>query len=149
VQPPQNARVTEAITPIFPLAVPVAPALDHLPGVIRRDRRERHLGVDHRDDLRRRHDAVHPPVVAVADVHALDEAHDVAAAESIAKDIHAGPDDIRPPLLAASMIAAFTTVRDRLLEAQAGEPISHEQPMGTLDEVLEFTRGGLEALQRE
>ncbi|MGZ4288360.1 MAG: hypothetical protein ACXVW5_29735 [Solirubrobacteraceae bacterium] len=73
----------------------------------------------------------------------------MAAAESIANDLHAGPDDIRPPLLAASIIAALTTVRDRLLEAQAGEPISHEQPMGTLDEVLEFTRGGLEALQRE
>ena len=69
--------------------------------------------------------------------------------QSIAKDLDAGPGDIRPPLLAASMIAAFTTVRDRLSEADAGEPISHEQAMATLDEVLEFMRGGLEALQRD
>jgi hypothetical protein len=119
------------------------------PGVVRRDRLERHLGVDHHDDLRRRHDAVHPPVVAVADVHVLDEAHDVAAGEAIAKDLHAGPDDIRPPLLAASIIAAFTTVRDRLLEAQAGEPISHEQAMGTSTRCSNSCARGLEAVQRE
>jgi AcrR family transcriptional regulator len=69
--------------------------------------------------------------------------------ESIAKDLNAGPEDIRPPLLAASMTAAFTTVRDRLLEAEAGGPISHEDAMGTIDQVLEFMRGGLEALQRD
>jgi AcrR family transcriptional regulator len=69
--------------------------------------------------------------------------------ESIAKDLDAGPDDIRPPLLAASMTAAFTTVRDRLLEAGAGGPVTHEEAMGTLDQVLEFMRGGLEALQRD
>jgi AcrR family transcriptional regulator len=69
--------------------------------------------------------------------------------ESIAKDLGAGPDDIRPALLAAVMIAALTAVRDRLMEAQAGEPVSHEQAMATLDEVLEFMRGGLEAMQRD
>jgi hypothetical protein len=47
------------------------------------------------------------------------------------------------------MIAAFATLRDRLLEAGAGEPISHEQATATVDEVLEFMRGGLEALQRD
>jgi AcrR family transcriptional regulator len=67
--------------------------------------------------------------------------------ESIARDLGAGPDDIRPPLIAASMTAAFTTARDRF-EAAAGEPISHEQAMQILDQVLEFLRGGLEALQR-
>ena len=69
--------------------------------------------------------------------------------ESIAKDLDAGPDDIRPPLLAASMTAAFTTVRDRLHEAGAGGALSHEDAMGTIDQVLEFMRGGLEALQRD
>ena len=69
--------------------------------------------------------------------------------ESIAKDLDAGPGDIRPPLLAASMTAAFTTVRDRLLEAGAGGPVTHEEAMATLDQVLEFMRGGLEALQRD
>jgi AcrR family transcriptional regulator len=70
--------------------------------------------------------------------------------ESIAKDLGAGPDDIRPLLIAASMTAAFTSVRDRFMEAESGgEPITHEDGMAVLDQVLEFLRGGLEALQRE
>lgn len=68
-------------------------------------------------------------------------------AESIAKDLDAAPGDIRPPLIAASIRAAFTTAREQF-EAQSGEPITHEQAMGILDEVLEFLRGGLQALQR-
>jgi AcrR family transcriptional regulator len=67
--------------------------------------------------------------------------------DSIARDLGAGPDDIRPPLIAASITAAFTTARDRL-EAATGEPLTHKQAMQILDEVLEFLRGGLEALQR-
>ncbi len=67
--------------------------------------------------------------------------------ESIAKDLDAGPGDVRPPLVAASITAAFMTLRDRL-EAESGEPISHEQVMAILDEVLEFLRGGLEGLRR-
>jgi AcrR family transcriptional regulator len=66
---------------------------------------------------------------------------------SIARDLDAGPDDVRPLLIAASVTAAFSAVRDRLQEGSA-EPISHEQARGILDEVLEFLRGGLEALQR-
>jgi AcrR family transcriptional regulator len=69
-------------------------------------------------------------------------------AESIAKDLGAGPDDIRSLLIAASMTAAFTSVRDRFLEAESGgEPITHEGGMAILDQVLEFLRGGLETLQ--
>jgi AcrR family transcriptional regulator len=68
-------------------------------------------------------------------------------ADSIAKDLDAAPDDVRPPLVAASITAAFTTMRDRL-EAESGEQISHEQAMAILDEVLEFLSGGLEALRR-
>ena len=67
--------------------------------------------------------------------------------DSIARDLGAGPDDIRPPLIAASMTAAFTTVRERL-EASTNEQLTHEQVMQILDEVLEFLRGGIEALQR-
>jgi AcrR family transcriptional regulator len=70
-------------------------------------------------------------------------------AESIATDLGADPGDIRPLLVAASMTAAFTAVRDRFNEAESGEePINHEDGMAILDEVLEFLRGGLEALQR-
>jgi len=71
-------------------------------------------------------------------------------AESIAKDLGAAPDDIRPLLIAASMTAAFTSVRDRLFEAEAGgEPLSHQEAMAVLDQVLEFTRAGVAALQRD
>ena len=66
--------------------------------------------------------------------------------ESIARDLDAGPGDIRPALAAASMTAAFTTMRDRL-EAESGEPLTHEQAAAVLDQVLEFLRGGLEALR--
>ena len=71
-------------------------------------------------------------------------------AESIARDLGTGPDDIRPLLIAASMTAAFEAVSDRFFEAESGgEPVSHEQSMAILDEVLEFLRGGLEAIQRD
>ena len=63
-----------------------------------------------------------------------------ALADSFAQDLDAGPDDIRPGLIAASMTAALAAVRDRL-EAAAG----HDEVMEILDEVLEFVRGGLEA----
>jgi AcrR family transcriptional regulator len=65
--------------------------------------------------------------------------------ESIAKDLGGGADDIRSRLIAASINAAFTTMREQL-EAGGDEP-KHEQVMRTLDEVLEFLRGGLAALE--
>jgi AcrR family transcriptional regulator len=64
--------------------------------------------------------------------------------EAIATDLGGGGDDIRSRLIAASMTAAFTTMREQL-EA-GGEQPNHEQAMATLDEVLEFLRGGLNAL---
>jgi AcrR family transcriptional regulator len=71
-------------------------------------------------------------------------------AASIAKDLDAQPGDIRPLLIAASITAAFTSVRDRIFEAESrGEPVDHELAMATLDQVLDFLRGGLEALQRD
>jgi AcrR family transcriptional regulator len=69
-------------------------------------------------------------------------------ADSIAQDLgDAGPDDVRPLLIAASVTAAFSAVRDRL-QAGSAEPISYEAALGILDQVLEFLRGGLEALRR-
>jgi hypothetical protein len=48
------------------------------------------------------------------------------------------------------MAAAFTSVSDRIFAAEAaGKPLAAEEAMATLDQVLEFLRGGLEALQRE
>jgi AcrR family transcriptional regulator len=68
--------------------------------------------------------------------------------ESIARDLGAEPGDVRPPLVAAAITAAFMTVRDRL-EAKSGEPITHEQAMAVLDDVLDFLRGGVDALRRD
>jgi AcrR family transcriptional regulator len=65
--------------------------------------------------------------------------------DSIAKDLGAGPDDIRPPLIAASMTAAFTTVRDRL-QATGGEP-DYDEVRDIFDQVLGFLQGGIEALR--
>jgi AcrR family transcriptional regulator len=71
-------------------------------------------------------------------------------AASIAKDLGSEPGDIRPLLVAASITAAFTSVRDRIFEAESrGERVDHEMAMAILDEVLDFLRGGLEALQRD
>jgi AcrR family transcriptional regulator len=71
-------------------------------------------------------------------------------AESIAKDLGAEPGDIRPLLIAASMAAAFTSVSDRIFAAEAaGEPLAPGEGMAILDQVLDFLRGGLKALQRE
>jgi AcrR family transcriptional regulator len=70
--------------------------------------------------------------------------------EAIARDLGTDPDDTRPLLIAASMTAAFMAVRDRLFEAHAGrEPVSHEQAFEILDQVLEFTQAGVEALRRD
>jgi AcrR family transcriptional regulator len=71
-------------------------------------------------------------------------------AKSIARDLgDAGPDDLRPVLIAASVTAAFGAVRDRLHREGSAEPISHEEALAILDNVVEFLRGGLEALQRD
>jgi AcrR family transcriptional regulator len=66
-------------------------------------------------------------------------------ADSIAQDLDVGPDDVRPLLIAASVTAAFTAVRDRLIDDS--DPVSHEEALGIIDQVLEFLRGGVEAIQ--
>jgi hypothetical protein len=68
--------------------------------------------------------------------------------ESIAKDLgDIGADDLRPRLVAASVTAAFSAVRDRLRDT-SGEAPPYELALEILDQVLEFLRGGLEALER-
>jgi AcrR family transcriptional regulator len=68
-------------------------------------------------------------------------------AESIAKDLGDGPDDLRPHLIAASMTAALTAVRERL-QADTEKP-DHQQVTQLLNQALEFVQGGLERLQRD
>ena len=69
-------------------------------------------------------------------------------AESIARDLDADPGDIRPLLVAASIAAAFKSLSDRLDPARTDTTLSHEEGLATIDQVLEFLRGGLEAMRR-
>jgi AcrR family transcriptional regulator len=66
--------------------------------------------------------------------------------EAIAEDLHAGPDDIRPQIVAAAAAAALTAVRERD-PAAPPEPDSPEQAMAAIDDVMNFLRGGLDALR--
>jgi hypothetical protein len=68
-------------------AVAVAPALGDLAAVVRIDRLDREDGVDALEDLGGGHDVVHAPAVGRADVHVLDEAHDVAAAAEASREV--------------------------------------------------------------
>ena len=68
--------------------------------------------------------------------------------EAIAEDLHAGPDDIRPHIVAAAAAAAFTTVRERY-PAAPPESYSPEQAMAVIDDVMDFLRGGLDALRHD
>jgi AcrR family transcriptional regulator len=71
-------------------------------------------------------------------------------AESIAKDLGSDPGDIRPLLIAASITAAFKSASERIRETESDAgPLSHEQAMAILDQVLDFLRGGLEAMQSD
>jgi AcrR family transcriptional regulator len=66
--------------------------------------------------------------------------------EAIAEDLHAGPDDIRPQIVAAALIAAFSAVHD---PAAPPEPFSREEATAVIDDVMGFLRGGLEALRQK
>ena len=126
---------------------------------VRQALRQRPTGTTTVDALREFISAMGPPdeqamlrkrvVAASPDLRLKLRAHigllEGALAESFAKDLDAGPEDIRPGLIAASMTAAFAAVRDRL-EA-ASEMQDHGEVMEILDEVLEFVRGGLEAMR--
>jgi AcrR family transcriptional regulator len=67
--------------------------------------------------------------------------------EAIADDLNAGPDDIRPQMVAAALTAAFSAVHDD--PAAPPEAFSQEQAIAVLDDVMGFLRGGLEALKRD
>ena len=63
---------------------------------------------------------------------------------AIAEDLGAGPDDIRPRIVAAALTAAFTAVHD---PAAPPQPKSPAEAMAKIDDVMGFLRGGLEALR--
>ena len=68
--------------------------------------------------------------------------------EAIAKDLGAGHDDIRPQMVGAALIAAFSAIRDRDLTDPC-DSFSSEQAMASVDDVIGFVRGGLEALRHD
>jgi hypothetical protein len=67
-------------------------------------------------------------------------------AEAIAQDLHAGPDDIRPQIVAAAIFAAFSALQDTDSPAPP-QPFSLEHAMAVINDVMTFLRGGLEALR--
>jgi AcrR family transcriptional regulator len=67
--------------------------------------------------------------------------------ESIAEDLNADPDDIRPQIVAAALIAAFSAVVERN-NAAPPESYSAEQAMAVVDDVMRFLRGGLDAFRQ-
>lgn len=67
-------------------------------------------------------------------------------ATSIAQDLGATPDDIRPALVAGSLTAGISALRQRAANAPSEQTSPTERPPD-LDDVLTFLRGGLDALQ--
>ncbi len=97
---------------------------------------------DERDKLRKKVMSENP--VLQMKMHARHAELEPMLAVSIAKDLGAKPNDLQPMLVAASVTAAFMSVRDRIFEAkEGGETITHEQAMAVLDQVIEFLRGGV------
>ncbi|HWF34155.1 MAG TPA: helix-turn-helix domain-containing protein [Solirubrobacteraceae bacterium] len=64
---------------------------------------------------------------------------------SIAQDLQAGPDDIRPQIVAAALMAAFAAVSDD--DEAPSEAYSQEHALAVIEDVLSFLRGGLQALR--
>jgi AcrR family transcriptional regulator len=67
--------------------------------------------------------------------------------EAIAEDLQAGPDDIRPKIVASAIFAGFNALADSDTAASP-QPFSPEHAMAVIDEVIAFLRGGLDALTR-
>jgi len=71
-------------------------------------------------------------------------------AASLAKDLGTEPDDLRAILAAASVTAAIAAVRQRGPDKDAPPTqAAYEEGLAIFDDVLEFLRGGLEALRRD
>jgi len=65
-------------------------------------------------------------------------------AAAIAADLGAAGSDLRPQVVAASLIAAFDVMRERAGEAK---PCSPDELAALIDPVMTFLRGGLDALK--
>jgi AcrR family transcriptional regulator len=77
----------------------------------------------------------------------LAQLQDLVAA-AVAEDIGADADDLRPHVVAASLIAAFEVLSERD-PARAPKSQSPEEIAAAIDPVIAFLRGGLEALAHQ
>jgi AcrR family transcriptional regulator len=68
-------------------------------------------------------------------------------AAAVAEDIGGDADDLRPHVVAASLIAAFEVLSERDTEKSHKQP-TPEEIAAVIDPVIAFLRGGLEALAR-
>jgi AcrR family transcriptional regulator len=66
-------------------------------------------------------------------------------AAAVAEDIGADADDLRPHVVAASLIAAFEVLSERD-PGKTAKPQNPEEIAAVIDPVIAFVRGGLEAL---
>lgn len=62
---------------------------------------------------------------------------------ALAEELHAGPDDIRPKMIAAALSAAFNALHD---SGTQSDEVSREQALAAVDNVIGFMRGGLDAI---
>jgi AcrR family transcriptional regulator len=75
----------------------------------------------------------------------LGEIYELLSA-SIAEDLDASADDLRPHVVAASLMAAFEVLSER----ESGSPRHGPEEMAAaIDPIITFLRGGLEALKRD
>ncbi|HZO97737.1 MAG TPA: TetR family transcriptional regulator [Gaiellaceae bacterium] len=67
-------------------------------------------------------------------------------ARAIAADLGERPDDLRPQLVTAAVIAAFTATYEHRFRARS-RTASRAQAVAVVDEAIEFLRGGLDAIR--
>lgn len=67
-------------------------------------------------------------------------------AAAIAADLGEEVDDLRPQLVTAAVIAAFTATYEHRFSARS-KSASREQAIAVIDEAMTFLRGGLQAIQ--
>jgi AcrR family transcriptional regulator len=67
-------------------------------------------------------------------------------AQAIAEELGEDADDLRPQLVAAAVIAAFTATYEHRYRARS-QSASRAQAVAVVDEAITFLRGGLEAIR--
>jgi AcrR family transcriptional regulator len=68
-------------------------------------------------------------------------------AEQIARDLGDRPDDVRPRMIASSVIAALTALDVKGTD-EGESPPTKEEALAIVDQALTFLQGGLDALRR-